>query len=225
MRTLLLKTLVVGLAVAMAAPALAQRPRQPGRRGGFGRGVALMMPQVQDELKLSASQKEAIQKVAQEVTGKYRDEMQKARESRDFAKLREIGQKSTAALNKALSSVKKDLKPQQKKRLHQIELQMMGTRAYLQPDVQKALALKPAQKKTIKGTLDGLAKEQQKLLAGGFNREAFAKLREMRQDADKKIDATLTSEQKDKFKELTGKPFEIRRRPGGRRPGATRPDF
>jgi hypothetical protein len=156
--------------------------------------------------------KDAVQKVQD----KYKD---------DFAKLRDLTgdeqRTKREELNKTvtgdvLTAVGDILKPDQVKRLKQIELQQAGTRAFTRAEVQKALALKDDQKDTIKTITDDAAKAMRDLGQGGQRTpETREKMTALRKETMEKVQAVLTDDQKKTWKDMTGEPFEIvRRRPG-----------
>jgi hypothetical protein len=214
MRTLWVKLLVVGLVIALAGTAEAQRPRQPGgrggpggRSGGFGRGGF-------GGFGRGVTLDNPRVREELKVTDEQREEIQKA----------------------VAEATKKALTPTQRKRLRQIELQMMGIRAYKEDDVQKALGLKPAQKEKINGMLTEIDKEMAKIREsfrgggrpgggrpGAGGRGGFDQIRTMNEKAQEKINELLTSSQKATFKEMLGETFEMGfggRGGRGGRPGA-----
>ncbi len=96
------------------------------------------------------------------------------------------------------------LTPGQRQRLHQIDLQVQGPRAFEDPDVMKALDLTAAQKARIHSiTADAFF--------GGPCDPGPGKLPEARDNpasaAVARIEALLTKTQARKWKELTGAPF------------------
>lgn len=212
MRSLFPKLVAVAVAVVLAAPALAQRPGGPG---GMSPATLLGNKSVQDELKLTADQKDAIKKIVEERNKAF----QKAREDMDFGAMREAGQKAT----KALAKVKADLKPAQAKRLKQIYLQVAGAGALANPEIQKDLGLKDKQKDESKDTLANLQKEAQGLFRGAAGdrekmAEAFKKMQDLNKKAQEKITKVLTDEQQKKLKEMKGPKFEIKPDRPPRRP-------
>jgi Spy/CpxP family protein refolding chaperone len=217
--------LVLGMVVLLVGPALAQPPG-----GGFGRGMGggalggamlLMNKGVQDELKMD---KEQIEKIG-DVTKKFREDNQE-----DFEKLRDrdlpqeerqaIMKKLTEAGTKAMNEV---LKPDQAKRLKQIQRQQMGVALFNEEEVQKELKLNDDQKEKIKTIADESRKEMRDLFqgGGGFGAETMKKLQGIRKEAMASAIKVLTTEQQETLKAITGKPFELRMegKPGtGRKP-------
>jgi hypothetical protein len=199
----------------------------------------LLNKSVQDELKLTDDQKADLQKV-----GEKRDAArQKARDSGDREKGMAIMQAANEEIKKEVDKWRETaLKPDQNKRLRQIQLQQMGVHAFADSDVQKDLKLTDKQKDEAKEIVDSTDKDA---------REIFQGMREARNDPEKrqgilkKVDAVrkegmdkmagqLTDDQKKAWKELTGEKFEIkmefpgggggRRRQGGQAGGGGKTD-
>ena len=210
MRSLHTKLAVAALALALVLPAFAQRR---GGFGGFGPPEGAMLltnKSVQDELKLTDDQKAALTKIQT----KMREAMTKAREEAagDFAKMREAMQATMQASQKEATTVLDSLKPEQKKRFHEIEAQILGTRALALPHFQKELALTDKQKEELKGINEDMAKDRLEIMKeAGKDKEgrqaAFQKIQKLQQDASAKALKVLTAEQQTKFKELQGEKF------------------
>ena len=130
--------------------------------GGGGRGIGaaglLRNDKVQEELKLTDDQKSDVQKAGDTVRAKYKDDMDKARSGMDFQKMGELAKAQGEDMEKAVAGV---LKPEQSKRLKQIEVQAAGLAAFSMDDVQSALKLTDAQKKDAKDATDALQKDVQ----------------------------------------------------------------
>jgi hypothetical protein len=203
---------VLGL---LSGPATAQRPeRGQGRAGGGmrmgGLGGLLLNDSVHEELKLSEDQIAKIQGVVPKVQRKHQQ---------DFAQLRNLspserhqkGAEMTKAFNdEILKDLGDTLKPEQVKRLKEIDLQEQGTRAFADPEIAAALKLTDAQKEKIKSINDDFMAEMSAARQGGGGQIA-----QLRKQSMKKISEVLTEEQQKTWQEMTGKPFEIKRnRPG-----------
>ncbi len=196
MRGVHVKFLTAGLIVLAASPAFAQQPRRGG--GGFGppggmtagpsAAALLRNDKVQEELNLTDDQKAEMQKAAAAAGEKYRDDLEKA----------------TLGV----------LKPEQAKRLKQIEVQSAGLAAFSKEDVQAALKLTDAQKTTVKGAVDDMQKDVQDLMkdAQGDREKmtaAFKKIQDLRTDAVEQVVKGLSEDQKKTWKDLTGDKFEV----------------
>jgi hypothetical protein len=217
MRRFCLSLLTAVITVAFVSPVLAQ-PQRP-RQGGFGAlGLSQLVgnKSVQEELKLSDEQKEKLTKAGEEFRAKIREAFQ----DMDREKIAKIQKEMTEAVTKV---AKDTLKPEQMKRLHQIEVQVAGARAFAIERVQKELKLDDKQKEAIKECEENLTKARQELFKdiGRDDREkrqeATKKLTEKRKEAMEKLVSALNADQKKAWKEMTGEPFEIkfeqRRRP------------
>jgi hypothetical protein len=224
--------LVVGLALLLALPAFAQQPQRQrgqgrGGRGGGGFGLAGLInnESVQKELKLDSDQVEKAKAAVQDVREKHQG---------DFAQLQDLSQEERrekmTAMNrtineetmKALAGI---FKPDQIKRLKQVELYNQGVTAFTDPHVQKALNLTSEQKEKIK-TIASDAQEEmrgfrgQRGQGGGDFAEMQKKMAEFRKHTMEKVMAVLNNDQKDKWKEMVGTPFEVQMQGQRRRGGA-----
>jgi hypothetical protein len=218
MRSYCRVVLALGLIALLAGPALAQQQQRQrgqgrGQGGGFGQGgigALLNNESVQKELKMDAGQVDKVKEAVKQVTDKHRD---------DFAKLRDLSQEErrtktqeltrtvSAETRKAVSDI---LKPEQIKRLQQIELQQAGVMAFNQPEVQKALNLTDEQKQKIKTIGEDFVKEQRELRQPGGNpQETQQKMAALRKQTTDKVQSLLTEDQKKSWKELTGEPFAM----------------
>lgn len=234
MRGVYTKVLAAGLIVLAASPAFAQRQRQPGGPGGFGgafgggfgRTASFLIrnEKVADEIKLTDDEKTAAEKAAQEVNDKFRDQLDQARQSGDRDKMTEVRKAMTAESDKAVLAV---LKPDQAKRLKEIEVQAAGMNAFTMDDVQSALKITDQQKDAVKTANSDLQQDIRDLMqdARGDQQkmaDAQKKIQTMRTDAFDKIVNGLSDDQKKTWKDLTGDKFDVAllQGPGGFGPGA-----
>ncbi|HZT80578.1 MAG TPA: hypothetical protein VFA26_10160 [Gemmataceae bacterium] len=230
MRTLGKVLLLAGL-FGLVTAAQAQRQRQPGFGGfgGFGGpGMLLQNKSVQEELKLTEDQKGKITKKSEELSAKRREAFGKLRdlpedERREaFTKLgKEMAEEST-------KMAKDVLKPDQYKRLEQIQLQVQGVRAFSDEKVQKALKLDDEQREKIKTITDDFTKDSQEVfrdVGRDFQKmpEAMKKVQNLNKEATEKAVSLLNANQKKTWKELTGEPFTIKMEGFGRGFGKDRP--
>lgn len=158
-----------------------------------------------------------------------------AQPRRQFDWLRQIG-RGGGAFGQLGSNeyLQKELKltTAQKKRMEEINLQMMGTRAILTDDVSRTLGISDSQKKQIQDI-------QRSAISSGF-RDLFRRgeggkrpnldgirkrIEEAREKMDKKVYGVLTSSQRAKFEKMKGKPIDRKQlREGNGRKQKTRPD-
>lgn len=210
MRSLALRALTAGLAVVLALPVLAQQPGGGrGGRGGFGGmggdpKMLLLNKSVQDELKLTDDQKADLAKVQD----KIREAGKAARDSGD----REKGREAREAAIKDIEKWQTALKPEQSKRLKQIQLQVSGLNAFTEPDVQKELKLTDKQTAEIKDINENLTKDMRDLRnsGGGDFAKMMEKGRELRKEALDKVTGLLTDDQKKTWTEMVGEKFEMK---------------
>lgn len=229
----------VGLGVLslLALPALAQR--QPFGLGGMmgqgGAAALLMNKSVQDELKMTEEQKGKMSGFQQKMFENMKDvfgKLQDVKPEERREKLQEIMKELTASSDKM---VKEILKPEQAKRLQQIEMQQAGIRNLVKEDIQKTLKLNDDQKDKLKTISDDVAKDVQEIFRDAGRdpqkmTEARKKMEGVRKEALEKANAILTAEQKKALKDLMGEPFELKIErpnfpgfPGGERPPERKP--
>jgi Spy/CpxP family protein refolding chaperone len=210
---------VVAVGLLVAATAAAQGPGGPpfGGFGGFGGNLAGMIPlnkQLQDELKVSKEQADKLTDAFAKVRDDLKDDLAKLRERDTTPQDREkIMKKMTDGNAKAVDSV---LKPEQVKRLHQIENQQAGVAMFGKPDVKDALKLSDKQVEEVATINKDLQKDLRELSGdrpggfGGFDPESVKKRQDLQKTAMDNVRKVLSDKQKETLKDLTGEPFELR---------------
>jgi len=123
----------------------------------------------------------------------------------------ELGRTINEETYKALADV---LKPEQIKRLKQIQLQRQGTFAFMSPDTQMELKLTDDQKDKIKTIGDDARQEMGALFEEQDQAARQKKMAAFQKETMEKITAVLTDDQKKTWKEMTGEPFEYKPDPG-----------
>ena len=218
LRFVMAGVLVAGLVVVVGA--------QPGGGfGGFNFGPAqlVMAKAVQEDLKMTDEQVEKVKtwskefndKVGEDRKAKFADFKDKTKEEQAEMRAAFTAETNKAAF-KALDGV---LKPEQVKRLKQIQVQASGMNAYTNPDVVAALKLTDSQKSTIKGVSADYDKDRAEVMkgiGGGKGKQpdpekfadALKKGDKLRKEAMAKVEETLTDDQKKAWKELTGEAFD-----------------
>jgi hypothetical protein len=201
-----------GLVAALSGPAMAQGQG----RGGFGMGgggpVALLgNPGVQKELKLDSEQVEKATALASEIREKMtglRDQLQGLQGQEAQAKRQELMKPINEG---AMKSAAAFLKPEQVKRLHEIELQQRGANALSDPAIAKKLGVTDEQAAKVKTILADSQAEMRELFqsAGDDRQAAMAKVQTLRKETNNKVMALMTEDQKKTWKEMTGEPFEV----------------
>jgi Spy/CpxP family protein refolding chaperone len=208
---------VLGVAALMTAPALAQQPgsapgRPPGAGGGLpvaGSHVLLSNTGVREEVKLTGEQAEGVYAGLKKVQEKYRDEIAKL-----YAVPPGLSQEEGRRLIKNVADenqkvVDAVLKPEQAKRLGQIDLQAQGIEALQRESVVKALGLTDEQTQKIKDVSKKLEEDMRVLPGLSRGRPDDPTVRKLAKEAADQIPSILTPEQRKKWEEMTGKPFEL----------------
>ncbi|HKB05987.1 MAG TPA: hypothetical protein VKD90_27580 [Gemmataceae bacterium] len=116
-----------------------------------------------------------------------------------------------------MKDLEKILKPEQTKRLLQISRQNAGVSYLASTDGIKELELKDEQKTKVKEIYKELQKDVDELRRSGGGKGGFGlspesreKMLSLNKEAKEKALDALTKEQKEKYKELTGEPFEVK---------------
>lgn len=184
-------------------------PGGPGGRGGrmggmmMGSGMLLRQEAVQKELSLTDEQKTKLKEAVPEGRGpgggggaNFRDMSEEER-----AKAMEERAKQAAETEKKIAGI---LDEKQNARLKQIRLQITGARAIMNEEVAKELGITEEQTTKIREAMTALREEMQG--GGGGGPGAFA---EMAEKMNAKLMEQLTDEQKAKYKEMLGEPFDV----------------
>ena len=170
---------------------------------------------VQEELKLTAEQKE---KVEEQLREQLPDIMQFF-QSLDGVKGEEREKKLQAfrqkAQEKLTAVLKATLKEDQSKRLHQLGLQQEGAFALFHggPEIAKDLKITDEQRKQFMAVVQDMQKKIAPLIkeaqSGGDPQEIRPKAMKIRKEHEGKIEALLTDAQKKQWKEMLGKPLDL----------------
>jgi Spy/CpxP family protein refolding chaperone len=175
--------------VAAALYGLAACAQPGGDSGGTG---LLQMEQVQDDLHLTDEQRVQVLSLTMELRG-----------------------------NRTMLAERLDgmLKPEQRKRLQEIRLQVEGPAAMMRPDVTKALDLSPAQRDQLKTLMDGVRKKVRQVVeeAKGLSPEEqlakrdeiMERMREVQKDTIARALDVLSAEQREKFEKMQGRKIDL----------------
>lgn len=222
----------------VVSSATAQDRRPQGRQpGGFGGGFGVMNvytlvqtnPALHEELKISDEQKEALTAALAPVAEKRRELFgagfgrggQPGQRPTEEA-MREMREKMETLNAETKKAVEGALKPEQVKRLKQINVQVMGLRAFSDKDIQTELKLTDDQKDQIKSIMDEFQTDARELGGRGFQRgqnvdreeiarrmqENQRKMEALTKETMEKVDAKLTDAQKSTWKEMQGEKFD-----------------
>ncbi len=169
------------------------------------------LPPVQEELKLTDEQKSKVETITSEAREKMeglRDQLADVPAEERMAKARalmtEMGEKSKEKLAEVLDA-------DQMKRLNEIELQLRGYEAFSSEKVHEALNLTDEQKSKVREALSDAEEEMREVRqnAQGDFQAAMADMRKVREDAMNDIKEVLNDDQKSKWQDMIGKPFEM----------------
>jgi hypothetical protein len=210
--------LMAGLFVASTV--LVVSAQQPGRQGGGKGGLTgqvVTNTALQEELKLSDTQKAKLKDAAEKVTsaGKKFQEALKSGGKDNFKEIFADFQKENEKLREENAKlIDATLTADQKARLKQIERQVAGVRAFGNDEMVADLKLNDTQKTKVKGIVDEYTKDAQGLGGfggfgkGGFDKEKAAEAQKKREKLEKgalaDIDEVLTDDQRKTWKDLTG---------------------
>lgn len=207
-------------ALALSASALAQDEGSAGQSsqlltvassGMPGSLQVLLRPDVQYDLKLAQTQKSRIETIRQKEGQAIAAAA--AKKANPPVSRRDLDQRIVED-NRLAESVLTD---DQKKRLLEIKLQLRGSTAILDPDVQKELDITDGQKAQIQDLrVQQTAQIRAQMQNGEFRRTKMSKIvKNLRTQLSASLMKLLTPDQTAKLKEMTGKPFQIQQ-PTGR---------
>jgi hypothetical protein len=192
------------MALLLSSPAMAQQ------RGG-GNQFILLNKSVQEELKVEQAQIDKATEAFKKFSEDNKDLVAKLRDRNLSQEDRaEARKQMTEATQKIAADV---LKPEQLKRLKEIQLQQAGIGAFNRADSQKALNLTDKQKDELKTIADDLRKQSAEIRqnAGTNRQEAREKTQALTKDKMEAALKVLTDDQKKTWKDLLGASFEMRR--------------
>jgi hypothetical protein len=219
--------------VLLASTVRAQEPKGQRRGGfggaGFGRGgfanspaLLLRMPEVQKEIGIRDEQKkelDGLQELLRSTSGGFNfQELQSLGQEERRQRLEEFRKKSQETNRQVDEKLRQILDAKQLERLNQLRLQREGIAAFNRPEIAKQLGLTTEQGDKIRkiqtdgaggapGGPGGLPNLQN--LSDQERRDFFARMQERREKMQADILAVLTDEQKTKWNELKGKPFDF----------------
>jgi len=230
---LLLLTTCISLTLLAGATFAQPRPegRGQGRPGGwplgFGEGGPLELlqrPDVQAELELLDEQKNDLRELVEksnerrrELGNSFADQFRNrdAASDADREALRKKVEEAFRALNTETEQGLSFLLPHQHKRLAQLVFQYRmraaGPGALVLPEVGEQIGVTDEQRDVLRAKAMELGQEFGKKMA------------ELRREMQDKLLAELSPEQRAKFQEMLGDPFEFQDRPPGGGPGRGQP--
>jgi Spy/CpxP family protein refolding chaperone len=223
-----LATAVALLVGIVAVSAVAQPPRGGmGIMGGGGGPIGLLNSKtVKEEIKLTEEQETKFKAWAKEYAvkmmeeGKSRFESLKDTPKEEWGK--KMGEMMAEATKKQYTEIATILKEEQVKRLKQIDVQVMGLRAFGNPEVVAALKITDEQKDKLKDATENMMKESRELrdeygIKGFAQRpmdeskakEFDKKMSGITKETMEKIMGMMTDAQKTSWKEMTGATVDV----------------
>jgi hypothetical protein len=211
---------------AMSAEAQVTRVIQAGSSAA----TLLLKPAVQKELKLTTDQAAKAKTMVDIARKELQEYLRLELPGVDRHGVEEAIEKKRSAMEAAqMTGLKSLLSPDQLKRLKELDFQSAGVAGMLRPQLAGALHLTDGQKEKLQDIEDATqeatqelyqanaAEEESKESAGIVNirkrtelkGEAAAKLQRLRVNATAKALEIFTAQQRTKWKELTGEPFDF----------------
>ena len=203
---------VVPGAVLSAGAAEAQLPFG-GKMGSTGPAFLVENEGVQKELKLNEDQVAKCRALNQQVRDRHKEEFDKLKDTKPQERAEVMKDLMRRLNEEGLKEMEAVLRPEQVQRLRQIDLQQRGPQAFQDPAVEKALHLTDDQKEQVKTLNDDAAKEMRELFQGagaGKSVDLGKKMMIIRQETLERIESVLTDKQRQEWKTLTGKPFDLK---------------
>lgn len=205
------------------------RPERRGPFGAMGPGGAfggamsaplgnpmglLRMSQIRKELKLSDEQIEAVEKLQTRLRPEFDRpdfrNMSPEERRKFFTDMRTKRDEKQAEVTEQIEDV---LLPGQYDRLQQIMLQNQGSAALMRPEIREQLDLTKQQIDQInqaqQKTRQEMGEKMREIFKEGSFEDSQDQVKDMRDQATKRVLDVLTATQRKKFKSLQGKPFEI----------------
>jgi serine/threonine protein kinase len=179
---------------------------------GSGRYILLHRPEVQDELQLAPEKREALAKIQERWHHLFHESAHLKPEEKERRRL-ELAQSQEVEVGKLLNLM-------QLRRFREIALQDLGPAAFTDPEVAETLQLSPEQKKQIRALQEQVRWPPGP--PGPPNPARWEQFDKAKRQAQEKIVGLLTADQKRKWDDLVGKPFERKPPPGP--PGDRRTD-
>ena len=146
----------------------------------------------------------------------FRD-MSEEERTKAFEEMRKRGEEQAKVVREKLGGI---LLPHQMERLEQISLQMQGTGALNNPEIAAKLGVTDEQKQKIsdvlRANMETMRERMRDAFQGGDQAGAMEKMTALRKESEGKVLAVLNDDQRKKYEEMKGKPFEMPRGMFGR---------
>jgi len=168
---------------------------------------------VQEELNLSDDQKQKLLEQFPEYAQQTKNVFDKISDLKPQEAEKEMRSHRQKSHERLAARLKEILRPEQLKRLRQLELQQQGPHALGRPDIVKELNITHEQLNQFMGVIQDMYKKIEPLMkqaqSGGNPEEIRSKVMKVRHDHQVQIEAILTDEQKKQWKGMLGKPFDL----------------
>lgn len=168
---------------------------------------------VQEELKLSEDQKQALQEKFPEHAQETMKVFERIKDLKPEEREKEMQSHRQKARAKLSALLKETLKAQQLQRLRQLELQQEGPFALGRPEIGKELHITDEQREQFRGIVQEMQKKIGPLVkeaeSGGNPEEIRPKVLQIRKEHGGRIEALLSDTQKRQWKNMLGKPFDL----------------
>jgi hypothetical protein len=205
--------LLSALSVICLLPTTVQAQEHAQMLQMLGPRFVVFREKVQDELKLTVEQKSKLNARVFDIVQETQEFFMGLQDAKPEDRQRKHGEYSQKANEKLEKLLNNTLNDDQNTRLRQIGLQMEGLFAIGHPDVSKELKITDDQRKQFMDVVESMQEKTEPLIkemqAGADPQEIRPKMMKVRMEHDRRIDAFLTGAQKAKWKEMTGKPFDL----------------
>ncbi|HXG10669.1 MAG TPA: Spy/CpxP family protein refolding chaperone [Gemmataceae bacterium] len=183
-----------------------------------------MNQSVQEELKLTREQAEKVSQFQEKTIEKIKEGFAKLQDARPEERREKFHQMMKEVSQDAEKMVKEVLKPEQARRLKQIQMQQAGVENFTRAEIQRLLRLTDEQKDKLTALAEDTRKDSQAILREARRDpqkmpEARKRVETLKREAMEKANAVLTDEQRKLWKDLLGEPFEMKFERSGFRPG------
>jgi Spy/CpxP family protein refolding chaperone len=203
--------LVGAQAAAQEVPEQARKEIAHNLQGPF----AVFRDIVQEDLKLTAEQKEKVEEHLRERLPDLMEFFQSLEGVTGEEREKKLNAFRRQAQEKLALVLKATLNADQSKRLHQLGLQQEGSFALFhgEPKIAKDLKITQEQRKKFMAVVQDLQKKVKPLIeeaqSGGNPEEIRPKVMKIRKEHELQIEALLTDTQKEQWKEMLGKPLAL----------------
>jgi Asp-tRNA(Asn)/Glu-tRNA(Gln) amidotransferase C subunit len=170
---------------------------------------------VQEDLKLTAEQKEKVEEQLREQLPDLMQFFQSLEGVKGEEREKKLQAFRQTAHDKLTPVLKATLREDQSKRLRQLGLQQAGAFALLHggPEIAKDLKITGEQRKQFVAVVQDMQKKIAPLIkeaeSGGNHEEIRPKAMKIRKEHESKIEALLTDAQKKQWKDMLGKPLDL----------------